>query len=166
MTILLCGFMINALMAQQPDSLRFQGKGMHHRFAPAPGVLPGAPLPPFPPKPPKLEKTGIAHTAKLDLPDITDEQKEKIKQADIQHLKAMTPLRNKNRELRAQLQTILTTTPFEAKAADQVADEMGKNGSLVLKEMIRHDQAIRALLTPQQQVIFDSRPKPFLRGKK
>jgi hypothetical protein len=48
-------------------------------------------------------------------------------------------------------------------AADLVADELGKIHTLVLKLMINQDQALRNLLTPDQQIIFDSRPKPFLR---
>jgi hypothetical protein len=48
------------------------------------------------------------------------------------------------------------------KDADQVADDIGKVASSILKQQIRHDQELRAILTPDQQIIFDSRPKPFL----
>ncbi len=101
----------------------------------------------------------------LDLPDLSNEQREKIRISDLEHMKTMTPLHNQVREKKARLQTVLTTSPFDAKSADQLADELGKLGAAILKEMIRHDQGMRNLLSPDQQVIFDSRPKPFLRKK-
>jgi Spy/CpxP family protein refolding chaperone len=102
----------------------------------------------------------------LDLPNMTDEQKEKIKQARLENMKAMTPLKNQAREKKAKLQTLLTTTPVDLKMADQVADELGKIGTEIMKRMIRHDQEIRNLLTPEQQVMYDARPKPFLQKVK
>jgi len=81
-------------------------------------------------------------------------------------MKAMTPLFNQVREKKARLQTILATTPFDVKSADQVAEDLGKMETVILKELIRHDQTLRNLLTPEQQVVFDARPKPFLHRKR
>ena len=81
-------------------------------------------------------------------------------------MKAMTPLFNQVREKKSRLQTILATTPFDVKSADQVAEDLGKMETVILKELIRHDQALRNLLTPDQQVVFDARPKPFLQRKR
>ena len=65
-------------------------------------------------------------------------------------------------EKRARLTTILSSAPINLKEADEVADEIGKLEASILKQQIRHDQALRIILTPDQQIIFDSRPKPFL----
>ena len=72
-------------------------------------------------------------------------------------------LRNQMLEKRIRLSSILTTMPIDNKAADQVADEIGKVAASILKAKIRHDLELRSLLTPDQQIIFDARPKPFLR---
>jgi Spy/CpxP family protein refolding chaperone len=77
----------------------------------------------------------------------------------------MTPLKNQIREKKARLQTLLTSNPFDERSADQVAEDIGKIEGSILKELIRHDQFLKSLLTPQQQIIFDSRSKPFLQGK-
>lgn len=120
-----------------------------------------SPTPPPPPPPPDVEQDDMRPP--LNLPDITEDQHEKIKKADLKQMEAMTPLRNQMREKRVRLSTILTTMPVDMKAADQVADEIGKVAASILKAQIRHDQELRNLLTPDQQIIFDSRPKPFLR---
>ena len=99
----------------------------------------------------------------LDLPDLTPDQLAKIKKTDLKNMAEMTPLRNQVREKRARLATIMATIPVELKQADILADEIGKTASAILKLQIRHDQELRAILTPDQQVLFDARPKPWLR---
>ena len=129
-----------------------------HEQAPTPPTPP-----PSPPPPPDVSQDEM-HPP-LNLPDLTDEQKEKIKKVDLKHLEAMTPLRNQMLEKRIRLSSILTTMPIDNKAADQVADEIGKVAASILKAKIRHDLELRSLLTPDQQIIFDARPKPFLDKK-
>jgi len=99
------------------------------------------------------------------IPDLSPEQKEKIQQADLIQLKAVTPLRNQIREKSARLNTLLATQPANLKEADQVADDIGQLRASILKLQIKHDQELRAILTPDQQILFDAKPKPFL-GKK
>jgi len=127
-------------------------------------LLPAVPDPPPPPPPPDIRDT--PRHQKTDLPGLTEEQRDKIRQADLEHMKKMTPLRNQAREKMARLQTVLATTPFDGQAADQTAEELGRIRTGMLKETIRHDRAVRELLTPEQQVIFDARPKPFLKKEK
>ncbi len=102
-----------------------------------------------------------------DIPGLTEEQSGKIRKSRLELMKAATPLKSVIREQKAHLQTLLSTQPVDLKAADQVADEMAKNKAALLKLLIRHDQEIRSFLTPDQQIVFDSRPKPFLgKGRK
>ncbi len=129
-----------------------------------PAVLPAPPLPPSPPPPPAMEEMN-EHPPMLDLPDLTPDQLDKIKKCDLKHISEMTPLKNQMREKNARLSTILITMPFDQKQADQLADEIGKTAASILKALIRHDQELRSMLTPDQQVIFDSRPKPWLRHR-
>jgi Spy/CpxP family protein refolding chaperone len=101
----------------------------------------------------------------LDIPDLTREQQDKIKKADLKHLSAMTPLRNQRREKSVRLATILSTNPVNLKDAEAIADEIGLIDAAILKQQIRHDQELRSHLTPDQQIIFDARPKPFITGE-
>ena len=66
------------------------------------------------------------------------------------------------REKRVRMMTLLSTPPVNLKEADIVADEIGKLHGEILKQQIRHDQELRSILTPDQQILFDAKPKPFL----
>lgn len=112
--------------------------------------------------PPMAKEEVEEGNAAMKLPGITPEQREKIKKARLKQVADLTPLRNQLREKKARLATILATAPFDQKMADQVADEIGKDGTSILKLRIRHDQELRNILSPDQQVIFDARPKPWL----
>lgn len=102
----------------------------------------------------------------MDLPDLTPEQQEKMKKAGLKHMSEMTPLKNQLREKRARLGTLMSSNPFNQTQADQVAEEIGKMASEILKAQIRHDREIRAILTPDQQVIFDARPRPWMKKQR
>jgi Spy/CpxP family protein refolding chaperone len=161
----LFSILVTTLFAQQPGKTGSALNAPREQASPLPpnAPAPPPPPPPPPPAPPSSDITELQGPLLSDLPNLSDEQQEKISQAGINHMKNMTPLHNQIREKRARLQTILTTSPFDAKSADQAADELGKIETGILKELIRHDQELRNLLTPKQQVVFDSRPKPFLR---
>jgi Spy/CpxP family protein refolding chaperone len=142
---------------------KVQGQNPVPPSAPDPPNPPDAPPPP--PPPPALEPMDNM-PGHLNLPDLTEDQNAQIKKLRLIQMGSMTPLKNQLREKKARLETILTTMPVDLNAADAIVDEMGKIHTAMLKAMIRHDQALRDLLTPDQQVIFDSRPKPFLRNSK
>ncbi len=163
MIMFLFTMMISNLFAQMPDRNDRPMKANQEQALPAP---PMAPLPPPPPLPPPADNQDESAQPLLNFPDLTAEQQDKIHQADLNHMKIMTPMRNQIREKKARLQTILTTSPCDIKAGNQVADDIGAIEAGILKEMIRHDQELRNLLTPQQQVLFDTRPKPFLHQRK
>lgn len=165
----LLSMLTTTLFAQKPNkSNHLQGANQEQTTLLLPGA-PGTPPPPPPPPPPIPPATDLPDSQlppPLNLPDITPEQQEKIHLAGLDHIKMMTPLHNQVREKKARLQTVLTSPSFDAKTADQVAEELGKIETGILKEMIRHDQALRNILSPQQQVVFDARPKPFLHRKR
>jgi hypothetical protein len=154
--------MVTSLSAQKPGQSDRQA-GANPEMAPPPPPPPGQPAPP----PPVCNDfPGLDAPPPLDIPGLNKEQMDKIHVYHLDHLKLMTPMFNQVREKKARLQTLLTTTPFDAKAADRVAEELGTNETGILREMIRHDQNLRSVLTAEQQVLFDARPKPFLhRGK-
>jgi Spy/CpxP family protein refolding chaperone len=167
--LILFGMILVQLSAQdknQGKAIKQNPKQQTNTPATSPVSPPSPPSPNTPPPPPPVpdaEQEGPPPA--LDLPDLTNEQKEKIKKIDLQQMGAMTPLRNQMREKRVRLTTILTTMPVDMKAADQIADEIGKIVTSILKVQIRHDQELRGLLTPDQQIIFDARPKPFMKRR-
>ena len=157
-TVLFFSMMLITVTAQQrgetppPPKSEFQQATPH--------FIPQPPQPPMEvelPEPPPPLLPGI--------PDLLPEQKEKIQQTNLKQLKAVTPLRNQIREKSARLNSLLTTQPVNLKETDQIADEIGQLRASILKLRIKHDQELRAILTPDQQIIFDAKPKPFL-GKK
>ena len=154
--ILFMSMFITAAFSQNPGS---QAPAGRHNQELAPPLPPGVPAPP---PPPAFGMPDVPIPPVAEISDLSVDQKEKIRQADLDHMKTMTPLKNQIMEKKTRLQTILTTAPFDPKAADQVAEELGKIETTTLKELIRHDQFLRNLLTPQQQIVFDARPKPFL----
>jgi Spy/CpxP family protein refolding chaperone len=101
----------------------------------------------------------------LTLPDLSNDQRDKIKKADLKQIQLLTPMRNQLREKRDKLATILATPPVTLADAEALADDIGKLETSILKQQIRHDQELRAILTPDQQILFDARPKPFLKKR-
>jgi len=126
---------------------------------------PGAPpVPPMPPDPP--EREGFRdHRPILDLPDLTDDQKTAIKKVDLAYMPQVTPLRKLVEADKAKLEALLAMHPADVTQTDNVADEIGKTVSKLLKIMIQYDQSLRVTLSPDQQIIFDARPKPWLRER-
>jgi len=162
--LLLIVGMIAVTANAQEKVTNVSGQKIHHEVDPNAGAYPSHPIPPPPPPPPPPYNDGLNdHPPALDLPDLSADQQAKIKKADLKNMSEMTPLRNQMREKRARMATIMTTSPIDLKAAEQVADEIGTTAAAMLKLQIRHDQDLRSILTPDQQVIFDSRPKPWLR---
>ena len=161
--ILFFGLILNQISAQNNSQAKEIKKNPKQQVT-SPASQSSPPSPP-PPPPPVPDINPDYPPPPLDLPDLTVEQKEKIKKTDLKQMAAMTPLRNQMREKRVRLASILTTMPMDIVLGDQLADEIGKLASAILKLQIRHDQELRNILTPDQQIIFDSRPKPFLKRK-
>ncbi len=129
--------------------------------------LPPPPPPPAPPEPPQPpDQFGLMMSRGLNIPDLSEDQRQNIKKVDLAHLEKMTPLRHQLMEKNARLASLLVANPFDLKETEKIADEIGKIKSSKLKLQISHDQELRSLLTPEQKIIFDSRPKPFLGKRK
>ncbi|GAB4343314.1 MAG: hypothetical protein Kow0037_31340 [Calditrichia bacterium] len=92
------------------------------------------------------------------VPNLTDEQKQKIDELRVPHLRKMQDLRNQVMEKRARLHTLSTADKPNMGEINKVIDEIGKLRTQIMKERQAHRQQIRGLLTEEQRVIFDSRP--------
>lgn len=105
------------------------------------------------------------HHSKLDLPDLSDEQKEQIKSLKTAGKKEMIQLKNTVGELNAKLRTLQTADKPDMNMINSTIDEISVIKTDMEKKKAAHQQAIRSLLTEEQRVVFDSRPDREMKGK-
>jgi len=93
------------------------------------------------------------------IPDLTEEQQTKIEALRVTHLKEMNVFRNQMNELRAKKHTLMTSDNTDMKELNGVIDQMSGLHNKMMKSSAKHTQDIRNLLTDDQKVYFDSRPR-------
>jgi len=98
------------------------------------------------------------HYGRLNIPDLTDEQKEKIKSLRTANIKEMTNKRNTIEELKAKLKTLQTADKPNMNEINSKIDEISIIKTKMAKKRTAIQQNVRSLLTDEQRVIFDSRP--------
>jgi len=94
----------------------------------------------------------------MNLPNLTDEQKEKMAELRTENMKVLLEKRNLVHEKMAKLQTLQTADKADMKAINALIDEIAEVKADMAKQRAAHRQQIRSLLTDEQRVIFDSRP--------
>lgn len=98
------------------------------------------------------------------IPDLTDEQKEKIKEIKVAEMKNIQPLENKIGEKEARLKTLISEETSNFKEIDQTVDAIFDLKAEIRKEQLRSRSNIRELLTDEQLIVFDKHPCP-MQGK-
>lgn len=88
--------------------------------------------------------------------DLTVEQQEQINTLRVKQLEQMLSFRNATQEMRARLQTLNTAKNADMKAINSLIDEKSELKADQMKTRAAHHQEVRALLTDEQRVIFDS----------
>ncbi len=102
------------------------------------------------------------------IPDLTEDQKEKINDLRIDMFKEIQPVRNQLGELRAAFHTLMTSDNPDTKAIEKNIDARTNLQAELMKSHARYRIAVSNLLTDDQRVIFNSpRPGrgPMMRGK-
>ncbi len=94
-----------------------------------------------------------------NIPDLTEEQKEQIKELKTDHLKATLSLKNQVQEKKAHLQTISTGDNVDMNEVNTTIEQIGNTKVQMAKKRAAHRQQIRSLLTDDQLVFFDSRQR-------
>ena len=97
------------------------------------------------------------NNACMNIPDLSDDQKEKIKDLKTAHMKEVMPLKNELNEKRAHLKTISTGDNADINKIYAAIDEMSKIRTNIQKKGAKHRQDVRKVLTEDQQVLFDMR---------
>lgn len=131
-------FVTTSLIAQRADSARAMHRG-HKDFRPRP-------------------EFGM-----IGVPNLTDDQKTKIKAQQVAFGKEALPLTNQLAEKRAHLRTLQTAQVYDVNAVNAAIDDIGKIESQLMKKQAANHEAIRKLLNDEQRLVFDSR-KSFGRG--
>ena len=107
--------------------------------------------------------SGRAH--KNGISDLTPDQKTKIKLLRTGLQKEMLPLKNQLGEKRARMQTLETAEKVDMTAINTQIDEIKGLEAKMYKLKAAQRQEIRMLLTAEQRIHFDTKPKKHERGK-
>lgn len=94
---------------------------------------------------------------KMMLPDLSDEQIAKIKTLRLEMMKQVTPLKAQLKEKMAHLNTLSIAEKPDMKAINTTIDEIGALKVQMMKIHAKFRQDMRALLTADQRIIFDSK---------
>ncbi len=111
------------------------------------------------PQPPqgKCPGQGPAKCQMMDIPGLSDEQKSKIDALKTPHQQKMLEMNAEKDKLDAELtQLEIAEKPDMAKINAKIDEITGVENKMA-KERSKHHQEVRALLTPEQRVAFDSR---------
>ncbi|MDR9417969.1 Spy/CpxP family protein refolding chaperone [Gracilimonas sp.] len=115
------------------------------------------------PKTERMEKMKTMRANQMDrhqnmmrMLDLTEEQREQIKEIHLKGQKEMLPLRNQIREHRAKLQTLTTGDNYDENSVSELVNEMSELHAKMMLKRISHRQEIRELLTDEQRIKFDT----------
>ena len=93
---------------------------------------------------------------KHGIPDLTEEQKEKIEAVKLDHKKQKMQLKNELNEKMAHKKTLMTSDDVDMQEINKTIDEIGAIKTEMMKKDAAHIQEIRSLLTDEQRIYFDS----------
>jgi Spy/CpxP family protein refolding chaperone len=99
------------------------------------------------------------------IPDLTDQQKQQIRELMLETRKEMLPLQNQMREKAARLKTLRTAENADINAINTMVEEISGIRAEMMKTRLASEQEIRALLTEDQRVVFDSRRQMHMKRK-
>ena len=102
------------------------------------------------------EKGNCMGQSCLNLPNLSQDQKDKIDALRIPHMKEMQQLQNKLRENKAHLKTLESADKPNMADINATIDIIGDLKVSMMKSQAAHKQAIRQLLTDEQKVVFDA----------
>ena len=90
------------------------------------------------------------------IPDLTDAQKEKIKELQTANQKVINPLKNQLQEKKAHLKSLRSSENPNLNEIDKTIDEITGLTGKMMKQRERFIQDVRKILTDEQRVYFDA----------
>ncbi|MFO8235939.1 MAG: Spy/CpxP family protein refolding chaperone [Bacteroidales bacterium] len=109
--------------------------------------------------------SGMHYNCGTMIPNLSDEQKEEIKELRLDHMKVMQEYKNEINEKRAQLRTLQTKDNPDMDELNKQIEEMGDIRTEMHKESAEHRQKVRSLLDDEQKIYFDKHLRRNHRGK-
>ena len=97
----------------------------------------------------RVEKAMRGHEGKM-VARLTADQKSKIKDLRLEHMKAVRLLKAQSEELTAHFKTLNLAEKPDNKAIFKTIDEMTATQGEIMKRMVSFKQAFKAILTPEQ----------------
>jgi Spy/CpxP family protein refolding chaperone len=98
-------------------------------------------------------------TGRLDYLDLTDEQSEQLTQLRTDHYNAMKPLRAKMDEIRARERTLMAEKSVDLKEVEKVIDQQTELSNEMRKLQVKHQLAMKAVLTDEQVMKLEQGPR-------
>lgn len=90
------------------------------------------------------------------IPGLTDEQKTKMKDLRVAHIKEVTPIKNLIEEKEARLKTLTSAEKTDMAEINKTIDEISKLKADMMKARVNHQMKVKALLTDEQKVFFNA----------
>ena len=101
------------------------------------------------------------------IPNLTDEQQQKINDLRVKHIKDVTPLKNELGEKRARMRTLQSAEKPDLNAINKLIDEMAAVRAQIQKKAAAHKVEVASLLTDAQKVCFNAHQgRKFDKGMK
>ena len=101
------------------------------------------------------------------IPNLTDEQQQKINDLRVKHIKDVTPLKNELGEKKARMRTLQSAEKPDLNAINKLIDEMAAVRAQIQKKAAAHRVEVASLLTDEQKVFFNARQgRKFDKGMK
>ncbi|HSA05491.1 MAG TPA: Spy/CpxP family protein refolding chaperone [Tenuifilaceae bacterium] len=101
------------------------------------------------------------------IPNLTDEQQQKINDLKVKHIKDVTPLKNELGEKRARMRTLQSVEKPDLNAINKLIDEMAAVRAQIQKKAAAHKVEVASLLTDEQKVYFNAHQgRKFDKGMK
>ncbi|MDZ7331292.1 MAG: Spy/CpxP family protein refolding chaperone [candidate division KSB1 bacterium] len=101
-------------------------------------------------------KPGFHHQPWMSSLNLTDEQKNKVAELRLAFQKELLPLRTELQSKAAELQLLETEATPNLNQIDRLIDQIEQIRTKIHKARVRHQMAIRNILSPEQQKVWDS----------
>lgn len=98
-----------------------------------------------------------------NIPDLTDEQKKRIEDLQLAHMKEVNKTKAQLSEKQAHLRTLQLADKTDNAAINKTIDEITALKNDLMKKHEAHRQAVRSLLTEKQKVVFDAKGTNYMR---
>lgn len=90
-----------------------------------------------------------------EIPNLTDTQKNQLKEFHLQEMEKAQPIENIVVEKETRLNTLITAEDYDEKAINKVIEEIGDLKTDLAKLKVANQQKIKSILTEEQLIFFN-----------